>query len=142
MHRKPVRQQPRRRRSNAGAKVSSGTSQIPGGWPGPPNQRKLSAAAPCLASSRVRSISILPLEPDSTRTAQRGCSPLGSASSPSGSGGTSVTVGLELVQDEADDGSRGRGVERIAQGGVSVAGDDALHDSGKRRPVWVSRESS
>lgn len=120
-----------------------GPDSIVAARPGPPDQRGLSAAAPGLASNRVRSISIRPLEPDSTRTAQRGCPPVGSASNPSVSESTSVAVELgELVQDEADDGSRGRVVERVTQRGIAVAGEDALHDSGKRRPVWVTRESS
>lgn len=66
---------------------------------------------------------------------------MGSARNPSVSESTSVTAGLgELVQDEADDGSSGRVVERVRQRGITVAGEDALHDSGERRPVRVCRE--
>lgn len=52
-----------------------------------------------------------------------------------------VTFG-ELVQDGFDDGSRGGVVKRVTQNGISVAGEDSLHDKGKWLPLWMSRESS
>jgi hypothetical protein len=70
-------------RSSIGVKDSRGSSQMPGGWPGPPNQCGANAAMPCAASSRTRSVAVRPLDPDSTSMAALGDSS-GMINTPSG----------------------------------------------------------
>ncbi|TDW27031.1 hypothetical protein EV128_11231 [Rhizobium azibense] len=53
--------------SIAWTNVSSGTSQVPGAWPSPPNQRRASDVAPMLAKSGARGTSTRPLDPARTR---------------------------------------------------------------------------
>ena len=65
----PIRRAPlSSSQSTAEPNVSSGTSQIPDGWPSPPNQRRATASAPWRARRRARSTSTRPLEPLRTST--------------------------------------------------------------------------